>query len=1371
MTGQDKTDDSYKPAVEGDTEEDGFLRSTPWLIDANPQDPDSLIMTLDREVGRLAQLAFQPRFTLVAVLNDTRPAHLDELILSARCQSYRRWELVLVDDGSKSRAHLDVARRWASRDERIRLISSEIALGPSGARNRAFDQSTGEYLIVTDDDGVLHPMALGVFARLLSDPKVNFVFANEAEIDRGSTELSHFLLKPPFDLFTLLRVPYIGRLYAVSRQLIEAASEGGPVFRHDYDGIEEHDLLLRLALTGAVEPRHVALFTYYRRAGSGALTWLADEQLRERRRRLVNEFVPQVYPGATWSARVPDDRDRLASSSIWLTGLAGAPNPKLLVIVPFKDEVETTIQCLESIERQEHQLDVVVALVNNRSTQESTLPRLRSWIAVPRAARHEILDDDCAFNFAKLNNGAVARLGDDRDLILLLNNDAELSTPQALQTMATQLLADPAIGFVGIKLYYPGGDVQHGGVRVGEFIVGSGFNRIEHCHFPAVFVDAERISFAVTFASAMTRRETYQRLGGLDETFLPNGYGDVDMCVRALAAGYRNYYLGSLSGFHHESKSRGFMNEDVEISFLHERNEGIIAAWRHWELNRSARYAWPLPVVPQPYEVVSAQARGEPALPSAAAPQVNYASPPAIIALPLRYRVADRLNGAIKFGLGPLHRPIRSSMTYIGRGYRLMKNPGALVGLGRRVLGPIPGVGHVARESLRRARRLRRMSAVGTGLLKRLRRDPESAQLLSMGLHHGGSRGLRQAIQILAPSPHSASPSPQEWFERTRPNAWQLARLRLRRWPARAPRFTVIMPVYNVREEWLRQAITSVIKQTYARWELICVNDASTAPHIKPVIEEMSALDRRVRVIQCAANGGVSVATNTGLAAATGDYIAFMDHDDRLEPHALDRFAEVVLGDEPDMIYSDEALTDVDIDRILCVSSRSSFSYDYYLSHPYFVHLIAARTEIVRRIGGLNEAMTISQDIDLVLRLIESCRHIAHIPEVLYRWRTHAGSLGHELQDKVYAMTRGALERHFQRIGVDVEFDDKTNFNIRDLRFARKGPARVAIIIPTKDNIRLLRRCISSLECTVPPELTEVIIVDQASEGPRARELLSGLAERYKVLHHDGRCNYSFLYNRGAAASEAATHYLFLHDDTEAIAPGWLDHMLGYAQRGDVGIVGATLLYPDETIQHAGTVIGLNGVADTVLKHARFHFSPRQRSGGPNGVLLSSRDVTAVSAACLLVRADVFCGLAGFDEELADGYAELDLCIRARALGYKVIQDAYAVLNHAENEGRAFAPETHRTELQRFVTRDGAAFFSGDLFFSPFLSRSSTDMALTPAAKAPSRLRWTTTRIVLPGGTNGSKSRRVDAASPARPAAEHVRACASAAQSEKPWAP
>ena len=195
--------------------------------------------------------------------------------------------------------------------------------------------------------------------------------------------------------------------------------------------------------------------------------------------------------------------------------------------------------------------------------------------------RYELLDHDGAFNFARINNKAIARFGHDRDLFLFLNNDVELSTPQTLQVMAMQLLADRGIGFVGIKLYYPGGnEIQHGGLRFVEHVQGSGYPVLNHAKSSTDFLDAERISLCVIFACAMTRRETFERLGGLEEVFFPNGCGDVDICLRALDAGYRHYYLGSLEGIHHELMSRGFTIEDIEVARLHECHGPMIAFWR-----------------------------------------------------------------------------------------------------------------------------------------------------------------------------------------------------------------------------------------------------------------------------------------------------------------------------------------------------------------------------------------------------------------------------------------------------------------------------------------------------------------------------------------------------------------------------------------------------------------------------------------------------------------------------------------------------------------------------------------------------------------------------------------------------------------------
>ena len=640
---------------------------------------------------------------------------------------------------------------------------------------------------------------------------------------------------------------------------------------------------------------------------------------------------------------------------------------------------------------------------------------------------------------------------------------------------------------------------------------------------------------------------------------------------------------------------------------------------------------------------------------------------------------------------------------------------------------------------------MKRRWQVAMGLLKSFHRNPESARLLATGWRHGGLRGLRQSVQILVPAKDSAPANMQQSIAWTCPSRWLLARMRRRRWPASAPKFTLITAVHNVREDWLREAIGSVIAQTYARWEMICINDHSTAPHIRPVLEELSARDSRVRVIHCETNRGVAATTNRGIAEATGDYIAFMDHDDFLEPHALHRFAEAILHDQPDMIYSDEAITGETLDTIRRVDARPAFSYDHYLGHPYFVHLIAARTELVRTVGGLNEEMSISQDVDLNLRLIEVCQTICHVPDVLYRWRTHPSSLGHQKKDDCRAMTRGALERHFARTGQVVQFDDKAHFNFRALSFQHQTRARVAILIPSTNGSEHLRACIRSLEQTVDRSLAEIIVIDHQPENADSLGDLAELRKRHRVVTHRSSFNFSAVINTGVASVRGPyTHYLLLSHEIEAIDPGWLEHMLGYGQRADVGVVGALLIDGSDRVRHAGLVLGLNGLADTAYKDAPY----RDSSSGYPGQevsLLASRDVSAVSAACMLTRSDVFHRLNGFDERLAGVLNDVDYCLRASALGYKIIQDAYAILHREAGAREADVDARHSEDARLFLERYHELLRKGDSFYSPLLSRFTTSFLFDHLATRDRVHPPRTTRLVLPASTTTGRNTRFDA--------------------------
>jgi GT2 family glycosyltransferase len=649
---------NYLATISDEPDELRFLKSVPWTIDAGRQDQAHLLKGLRFEATWLPELPEQVVFSLLTPLWNTPPRLLRELILSVRCQSWLRWELILVDDGSTARDHIPLAEEWARRDARIKFFALDKNRGISGARNFAIEQSTGDFLVILDHDDLLHPCALGVFARYLNrDRDTNLIFSNEAKINEESDCISGFLTKPPFDLFTLLRYNYICHFTAIRRDLLLSARCDGQVFRPEYDGAEDHDLFLRIALTGRVRPIHVPLFLYYWRmtATSTSVSLSAKPEIAERRLALFDEMVPRAYPGARWAVVPPSAGMAHIHPSIKLRSIAGRESPSLLVVVPFKDNADLTLRCVESLEGQRHGLDVQVVLVDNRSTELTTGPALREWLAQPRRNRYEVMPHDGPFNFARLNNAAISRFGADRDLILFLNNDVELKSPDGLQTMAMQLLADERCGFVGIKLLYPDGqEVQHGGVKVTEHLIGSGYNVVDHARRACDFVSDEHIVFGVTFACAMTRREVYDRLGGLEEVMMPNGFGDVDLCARALEAGYRNYYFGTLVGVHHESRTRGRASEEAEFVALHERHSQTFAYWRLRNLSFTLHHTWPLIAVPP--EALAA--------PPALAAVQHHVLPLPPPALPLRYKVADRLNHALKAVLGPVHHVVKKGVLF-----------------------------------------------------------------------------------------------------------------------------------------------------------------------------------------------------------------------------------------------------------------------------------------------------------------------------------------------------------------------------------------------------------------------------------------------------------------------------------------------------------------------------------------------------------------------------------------------------------------------------------------------------------------------------------------------------------------------------------
>jgi O-antigen biosynthesis protein len=636
----------YARRITGPSDESRLLESFPWVLGL-PCETAPLLEALQLEAPRFGELPRQPCFSVISHLAEAQPQWLDELILSMRCQSYFLWELILVDDGTARRSHLLPLRRWAAREPRIRLLSLDGIRGPALAKQAALEEARGEFVAIISDKALLHPCALGIVARHINgDPELNLVYSNEGRIDAATGGISALIRKPEFDLFTLVRQNYVGNLTLIGRDLLDAVGRDGASFRPEYDGVEEHDLMIRIGLSGRVRPMNVPLFLYYSRLprdrvsgeGDAAAAYAGEKTLS-----LLDGILPEVYPGASWVVIPPSDGRGNAHPGVHLRALPGRPRPSLRVMIPFRDHADLTLNCLDSLERQVHDLDVRVVLIDNRSRDPETGRLLRRWTASARRGRYEIVEHDGPFNYARMHNQVVASTGDDADLLLFLNNDAELVSVDCLQSMAMQLLADASCGFVGIRLMYPDDrQVQHGGIKImGESPYVCGFHRTDHARQPGEFVADERIAFGVTFACAMTRRETYERLGGMEEILFPNAYSDVAMCARAVEAGLKNYYFGTLVGRHFESKSRGRTIEDAEFTALYERHGAALSRWMLRDLSCS--------VLPAPPLRIAGRDEAAPLL------------------LPLRYRIADGVNDTLKFALGPAHRFARSAVVHAGR--------------------------------------------------------------------------------------------------------------------------------------------------------------------------------------------------------------------------------------------------------------------------------------------------------------------------------------------------------------------------------------------------------------------------------------------------------------------------------------------------------------------------------------------------------------------------------------------------------------------------------------------------------------------------------------------------------------------------------
>ncbi|MBR2765699.1 MAG: glycosyltransferase family 2 protein [Blautia sp.] len=518
------------------------------------------------------------------------------------------------------------------------------------------------------------------------------------------------------------------------------------------------------------------------------------------------------------------------------------------------------------------------------------------------------------------------------------------------------------------------------------------------------------------------------------------------------------------------------------------------------------------------------------------------------------------------------------------------------------------------------------------------------------------------------------------WFEATRPDAECLARQRSRRWSSDPVTFSLAVPAWHTDPVFLEQMIDSVLAQTYPFWELCIVNASPEDEHMRQILSRYPAADKRIRIKELRQNLGISGNTNAAFDMCTGDWIGLLDHDDLLSPQTLYLAADL-LAREPDteLIYTDEDKVTEDPEAHFQPHFKPDFNLDLLRSNNYICHFLLLRRTLLDRIGGMDTAFDGAQDYDLIFRACESAHAIRHIPEILYHWRTHSQSTADNPVSKMYAFEAGrrAIQAHLSRCGCVGEVTQTKDYGFYRVRYPVQGEPLVSVIIPNKDHPELLRACLDSIRNMTTWQRYEILIVENNSEG---EEIFSFYKEAEKdphvrILTYQGSFNYSKI-NNEAAKQARGEYLLFLNNDVTVITPDWMEEMLGVCQRPEVGAVGARLHYPDGTIQHAGIVIGMGGIAGSL-----FVDMPAERSGYLHKASIM-QDLSAVTAACMMVPAQAFAQAGGFTPDLAVAFNDVDLCLKLGRLGLLVVYDPFVRMWHAESRTRG--PEDTPEKVRRF---------------------------------------------------------------------------------------
>lgn len=546
------------------------------------------------------------------------------------------------------------------------------------------------------------------------------------------------------------------------------------------------------------------------------------------------------------------------------------------------------------------------------------------------------------------------------------------------------------------------------------------------------------------------------------------------------------------------------------------------------------------------------------------------------------------------------------------------------------------------------------------------------------------------------------------WYLKTKPKKEELQKQRAYDFGENAPKFSIVIPLYKTPRQYLQELIQSIRNQTYQNFEVCFADGSPIDAKLDASVSFYSKKDPRFKYHFIGENKGISGNTNEALKMATGDFIVLCDHDDLLTPNALFEFAQaIVVNPTCDTLYSDEDKVTGDGSKYFDPNFKPDFNIDMLTSVNYICHLFGVRSSLVKKYGGFQSKYDGAQDYDFILRMTEHSREVIHVAKILYHWRTHVNSTSSNPESKLYAYEAGAraIKDFYQRVRPSIEIEKvETGISLGIYRtyFRFKQEPLVSIIIPNMDHTDDLDKAIRSVITEGTWKNLEFIIIENNSKEEKTFAYYEKIQKEFpqvRVVYYKDKFNYSKLNNFGVTFAKG-DYYLFMNNDVELIEPDSIKEMMGYAQRKDVGIVGCRLMYEDDTIQHAGVIIGIGGIADHIF---RGHYAENDTYFNRAMIV---QDYSAVTAAVMLVSKNAYDEVVGFDEHFEVAFNDIDFCLKVRAINKLVVYTPYAAFYHYESKSRGaedtFEKQTRFvSEIQRFVRKWKDLLILGDPFYNP----------------------------------------------------------------------